>query len=265
MRISDTKELCDFVSTYATEFNHVNVTTAFLQVLKKPWGAPPKLLAQAIQTLVESAVQNMQDFGDQQIANTLQLAGGCKHTVGVCDDGNKAGGENDGAAEAVDGGDIRGVQLTVCCKHDVDVYDDGDKAREADDGTAGAAVGGDIRRVQLAGCCKHDVGVCDDGNKAGGENDGADGAAGGDDMRRVQLAGCCKHAVGVCDDGDKTGEADDGTAGSVGRGDIRGVQLAGGCKGEFNSQSVPNTLWAYVTMGTNPGDRMRWGQSRGSG
>jgi hypothetical protein len=34
MRISDTKELRDFVSTHAAEFNHVNVATAFRQVLK---------------------------------------------------------------------------------------------------------------------------------------------------------------------------------------------------------------------------------------
>jgi phosphatidate phosphatase PAH1 len=34
MRISDTRELCDFVSTHAAEFNHVNVATAFRQVLK---------------------------------------------------------------------------------------------------------------------------------------------------------------------------------------------------------------------------------------
>jgi hypothetical protein len=35
MRISDTRELCDFVSTHAAEFNHVNVATAFRQILKK--------------------------------------------------------------------------------------------------------------------------------------------------------------------------------------------------------------------------------------
>ena len=26
--------------------------------------------------------------------------------------------------------------------------------------------------------------------------------------------------------------------------------------GEFNSQHVANTLWAFATMGTKPGDRM---------
>jgi hypothetical protein len=50
----------------------VNVATAFRQVLKKR-GIPPKSLAQALQTLEESALQNMQDFGAQEIANTLHI------------------------------------------------------------------------------------------------------------------------------------------------------------------------------------------------
>ena len=71
MRISDTTELCGFVSTHAAEFNHVNVATAFRQVLKK--GIPPKSLAQVLQTLEESAMQKMQDFGAKQIASTLHI------------------------------------------------------------------------------------------------------------------------------------------------------------------------------------------------
>ena len=74
MRISDTRGLCDFVLTHAAEFDHVNVATAFRQILKKPkWGMPPKSLAQALQTLEESALQNMQDFGAQGIASTLHI------------------------------------------------------------------------------------------------------------------------------------------------------------------------------------------------
>jgi len=56
--------------------------------------------------------------------------------------------------------DIRGVQLAGCCKHAVGVCD-GDKAGGANDGAAGEAGGGDIslyREVQLAGYCKHAVG-----------------------------------------------------------------------------------------------------------
>ena len=61
-------------------------------------------------------------------------------------------------AGAAGGGDIRGVQLAECCKHAVGVCNNGDKAAGADDGSSGAAGGGDIRGVQLAGYCKHAVG-----------------------------------------------------------------------------------------------------------
>jgi hypothetical protein len=53
-------------------------------------------------------------------------------------------------AGAAGRGDIRGVQLAGCGKHAVGVCDDGDKARGADDGAAGTAGGGDMRGVQLA-------------------------------------------------------------------------------------------------------------------
>jgi hypothetical protein len=61
IRISDTRELCDFVSTHAAEFNQVTVATTFRQVLKKPMGIPPKALAQTLQALKEFALQNMQE------------------------------------------------------------------------------------------------------------------------------------------------------------------------------------------------------------
>ncbi len=56
MRLSDTRELCDFVSAHTSEFNHLQNHTH---------GILPKPLAQALQTLKESALQNMQDFGAQ--------------------------------------------------------------------------------------------------------------------------------------------------------------------------------------------------------
>jgi hypothetical protein len=57
MRISDKEELCSYISKHAAEFNHVNVATAFRQVLNKPrWGAPPNALEQTLQTLEESRV-----------------------------------------------------------------------------------------------------------------------------------------------------------------------------------------------------------------
>ena len=68
--------------------------------------------------------------------------------------GTKPGKQIDGAAGAAGGGDIRGFQLAGYCKHNVGVCYDGDKAGEADDGAAGAASGGDVRGVQLAGYCK---------------------------------------------------------------------------------------------------------------
>jgi hypothetical protein len=39
----------------------------------------------------------------------FQLVGGCKHAVGVCDNGDKTGGEDDGATAAAGGADIRGI------------------------------------------------------------------------------------------------------------------------------------------------------------
>ncbi len=46
--------------------------------------------------------------------------------MGVFHDGDEAGGEDDGAAGAAGGGDIRGIQVTG--KDAVGVYDDGDEA-----------------------------------------------------------------------------------------------------------------------------------------
>ncbi len=73
--------------------------------------------------------------------------------------GTKPGERIMGQLERMGGGDIRGVQLAECCKHAVGVCDDGVKAGGADDGAAGATGGDDIRGVQLAGCCKHAVGI----------------------------------------------------------------------------------------------------------
>jgi hypothetical protein len=50
---------------------------------------------------------------------TSRMYSCCKHAVGACDNGDKARGEDDGAAGAAGGSDIRGVQLSGCCKHAV--------------------------------------------------------------------------------------------------------------------------------------------------
>ncbi len=49
------------------------MATAFRQILKKPNGIFPKSLSQALQTLEESALQNIHNFGAQGIANTLHI------------------------------------------------------------------------------------------------------------------------------------------------------------------------------------------------
>ena len=162
MRINGTRALCDFVLTHAAEFNRVNMATAFHPILKNQRGIPPKSLAQALQTLEESALQNMQDFGARHIANTLHIvAKRYKPTGNLLLALERP-------AEAIS---VEFNSQAVCFKHSVGVCDDGDKAGEADDGAAGAAGGGDIRRVQLAECCSCAVGVCNDGDKAGGACD----------------------------------------------------------------------------------------------
>jgi hypothetical protein len=52
--------------------------------------------------------------------------------------------------------------------------------------------------------------------------------------------------VGVCDYGEEAGGAVMGQLGG----------RAEAISGEFNSQDVANTLWAFATMGRKPGERM---------
>jgi hypothetical protein len=66
-------------------------------------------------------------------------------------------GSDDGAVGAAGGSEIRGVQLAGWCKHAVGVCDNGNKTGEVADGAAAVAGGGNIRAVQLAGSCKHAV------------------------------------------------------------------------------------------------------------
>jgi hypothetical protein len=79
---------------------------------------------------------------------------------GDCDDKENAGGADVGQLEwRTEAIVIRGVQVAGGCKRVVDVCDDRDKGGEADDGAAGAAGGTcggrDIRGVKVAGGCKH--------------------------------------------------------------------------------------------------------------
>jgi hypothetical protein len=87
------------------------------------------------------------------------------------------------------------------------------------------------------------VGVCDDGAGTRGRVDEGAGGAGGGASGHVHRAELVKHAVGVCDDGAGTrGGIDEGSRVAVG-GASRHVYL----------QNVSNTLWAYATMGREPG------------
>ncbi len=68
-----------------------------------------------------------------------------------------------GVCDEWGGDDIRGVQVAECCKLTVGVGDDGDKAGEEDDGEDGAAGGDDIRGDELAGHIR--VGMQDFGDQ----------------------------------------------------------------------------------------------------
>ena len=68
------QELCELVQASYTQFNHVNVATAFRRVLQMPRrGVSQDTVAKALRTLEESALQSIHDFGSQGIANTLHI------------------------------------------------------------------------------------------------------------------------------------------------------------------------------------------------
>ncbi len=83
--------------------------------------------------------------------------------MGVSDDGDKDGGEDDGVDGSEGGGDIRefkpqNVVNTLWAY--ATMLDDGDKAGGADGGATGVASGGDVRGVQASGGCKDYVVYC---------------------------------------------------------------------------------------------------------
>ena len=68
------RALCTLIETRVGEFNHVNVATAFRKLLPlqdRRDGASRGEVEQALRSLELSALQNIEDFGSQQIANTL--------------------------------------------------------------------------------------------------------------------------------------------------------------------------------------------------
>jgi hypothetical protein len=91
------------------------------------------------------------------------------------------------------------------------------------------------------------VGVCDDGAGAWGGLDEGAGGAGGGGGGHDERAERGQRAVGVCDDGAGARSRDDA-------GVLEGRAEA--VAGTFNAQEVANTLWAYATMGREPGAGM---------
>jgi hypothetical protein len=81
MRIRNTRGLCSFISisTHAAELNHVNVASSFPDPVK----AKPRIVEGSVsrQTQEASALQIMQDFEAQQIANTLHIMAKQRYTV----------------------------------------------------------------------------------------------------------------------------------------------------------------------------------------
>ena len=82
--IESMKKLCDLIHASSTQFNHVNVATAFRKVLQMPRRGSLQdsvdeslrkqdSVEKALQTLENSAQVNINDFSSQQIAKTLHI------------------------------------------------------------------------------------------------------------------------------------------------------------------------------------------------
>ena len=70
----DTGELCNIISTHAKEFNHVNVATALRKLLQgPPHVLPADKIVEALHTLEERALHQIQDFGPQELSSTLHI------------------------------------------------------------------------------------------------------------------------------------------------------------------------------------------------
>ena len=69
-----TSEVCSLIDQHVAEFNHVNVSTAFRKLLQAPRaGMPRGVVEHSLETLEQRALQTMEDFGPQAIANTLHM------------------------------------------------------------------------------------------------------------------------------------------------------------------------------------------------
>jgi uncharacterized protein with PIN domain len=73
-------ELCTLIAAHGTDFNHVNVATAMRKVLQAPQtGVPKATVRKALQTLEEAALKTIEEFGPQEISNTLHIIAKKRH------------------------------------------------------------------------------------------------------------------------------------------------------------------------------------------
>ena len=73
-------ELCTLIAAHGTDFNHVNVATAMRKVLQAPQtGVPKATVRKALQTLEEAALKTIDEFGPQEISNTLHIIAKKRH------------------------------------------------------------------------------------------------------------------------------------------------------------------------------------------
>ena len=78
--MTNIQELWDLIRSSSAGFNHVNVATALRKVLQLPrHGVSPEVVVKALKTIEESALQKMQVFGTQEIANTWHIMAKHRH------------------------------------------------------------------------------------------------------------------------------------------------------------------------------------------
>src|SRR6056300_120573 len=80
-RSEDASEVCDIVEACAAEFNHLNVATAFRKLLlaQLSRAGPSRAkrdgsrvrVESALQTLEQTVLRTIEEFGSQAVANTL--------------------------------------------------------------------------------------------------------------------------------------------------------------------------------------------------
>ena len=74
VRSGATRELCTLIEERVAEFNHINISTAFRKLLQASRaGMPRGVVEHSLEALEQRALQTMEDFEPQGIANTLHI------------------------------------------------------------------------------------------------------------------------------------------------------------------------------------------------